>query len=57
MATFVWRPAKMFGGKKWHQNNPGSNGQDETSPGPLLLTIKVTYIILKTNYGETDLTS
>jgi hypothetical protein len=27
--------------------NPGSNEWEETSPDPLLLTIKVTYIILK----------
>jgi hypothetical protein len=47
MATFVWRPAKNFGGKKWHQNNPGSNGQNETSPDPLLQMIIVTYIFLK----------
>jgi hypothetical protein len=47
MTTFVWHPAKKFGGKKWCQNNPGSNGREETSPGMLLLTIKVTYIILK----------
>jgi hypothetical protein len=33
--------------KVWRQNNPGSNEREETSPGPLLLTIKVTYIILK----------
>jgi hypothetical protein len=46
MATFVWHPVK-FGGKKWRQNNLGSNGWEETSPTPLLLTIKVTYIILK----------
>jgi hypothetical protein len=45
MTTFVWRPAKKVGGKKWHKNNSGSNEGDETSPGPLLLTIKVTYII------------
>jgi hypothetical protein len=31
-----------FGAKKWCQNTPGSNGQEETSPDPLLLTIKVT---------------
>jgi hypothetical protein len=24
MTTFVWCPAKKFGGKKWRQNNPGS---------------------------------
>jgi hypothetical protein len=47
----------MFGDKKWRPNNLGSNGREETSPGSLLLTIKVTYIILKTNRGETDLTS
>jgi hypothetical protein len=47
MTTFVWCPAKMFGGKKWQQNNPGSNEWEEMSPGLLLLTIKVTYIILK----------
>jgi hypothetical protein len=29
--------------------NPGSNGREETSPGLLLLTIKITYIILKNN--------
>jgi hypothetical protein len=57
MPTFIWRPTKMFGDKKWRQNNLGSNGREETSPGSLLLTIKVTYIILKTNRGETDLTS
>jgi hypothetical protein len=43
MATFVWSPAKKFGGKKWHQNNPGSNGREKTSPCPLQLTIKVKY--------------
>jgi hypothetical protein len=47
MAAFVWRPGKKSGGKKWHQNNPGSNGREETSPSPLPLTIKVIYIILK----------
>jgi hypothetical protein len=47
MTTFVWHPAKKFGSKKWRQNNPGSNGWEETSSGPLLLTIKVIYIILK----------
>jgi hypothetical protein len=47
MANFVWCPAKKFGGKKWCQNNPGSNEQEETPLGPLLVTIKVTYIILK----------
>jgi hypothetical protein len=47
MTTFIPRPPKKFGGEKWHQNNPGSNGREETSPGPLLLTIKVTYMILK----------
>jgi hypothetical protein len=47
MATFVWCPAKKFGGKKWCQNKIGSNWWYETSPSPLLLTIKVTYIILK----------
>jgi hypothetical protein len=31
----------------WCQNNLGSNGREETSPAPLLLRIKVTYIILK----------
>jgi hypothetical protein len=46
MATFVWRQ-DMFGGKRWCQNNPGSNGHLLTSPGPLLLTLKVKYIILK----------
>jgi hypothetical protein len=44
---FCMMPKQKFGGKKWRQNNPSSNGWDETSPGPLLLTIKVTYIILK----------
>jgi hypothetical protein len=57
MATFIWCSAKKFGGKKWHQNNLGSNGREETSPGPLLLMIKVTYIILKNKRGETDITS
>jgi hypothetical protein len=47
MATFVWCPAKKFGGKKWHQNNHGSNVREETSLGSLLLMIKVIYIILK----------
>jgi hypothetical protein len=47
IASFVWRLAKKFVGKKWRQNNPGSNGQEETSPCPLLLMIKITYIILK----------
>jgi hypothetical protein len=47
MTTFIWCSAKNFGGKKWHQNNTGSNRQEETSLGPLLLTIKVIYIILK----------
>jgi hypothetical protein len=32
MATFVWYLAKKFCGKKWCQNNQGSNGQEETSP-------------------------
>jgi hypothetical protein len=45
MATFVWRPTKKFGSKKWCQNNPGSNEREETSPDPLLLAIKVIYII------------
>jgi hypothetical protein len=49
MATFIWHLAKKFGGKNWRQNNPGSNGQEEMSPGSLLLTIKITYIILKNN--------
>jgi hypothetical protein len=57
MFTFVWHLAKKFGGKKLRQNNPSSNGREETSLGLLLLTIKVTYIILKINHGETDLTS
>jgi hypothetical protein len=52
MATFVWRPTKNFGGKKEHQNNPVSNGREETSPGWLLLTIKVTYIIFKKQTTE-----
>jgi hypothetical protein len=43
--TFLWCPAKKFGSKKWCQNNLGSNGREEMSPGPLLLTIKVTYAI------------
>jgi hypothetical protein len=47
MTTFVWCPTKKFGSKKWHQNNPASNGREETSLAPLLLTIEVTYIILK----------
>jgi hypothetical protein len=47
MATFIWHQARNFGGKKWHQNNPGSNGRNETSPGLLLLMIRVTYIFLK----------
>jgi hypothetical protein len=47
MTTFVWSPDKKFAGKKWCQNNPGSNGREETSPSSLLLTIKVAYIILK----------
>jgi hypothetical protein len=47
MATFIWRLAKKFDNKKWCQNNPGNNEQEETSPGSLLLMIKVTYIILK----------
>jgi hypothetical protein len=25
--------------KKWRQNNPNNNGREETSPGPLQLTI------------------
>jgi hypothetical protein len=42
VTTFVWRPAQKFGTKKgWYP------GWEETSPGPLILTIKVTYIILK----------
>jgi hypothetical protein len=40
MATFVWAPANKLGGKKWCKSNPGSNGREERSPGPLLLTIK-----------------
>jgi hypothetical protein len=32
--------------KVWRQNNLGSNEREETSLGLLLLTIKVTYIIL-----------
>jgi hypothetical protein len=44
---FCMAPAKKLDGKKWCQNNLCSNGQEETSPGPLLLTIKVTYTILK----------
>jgi hypothetical protein len=44
---FVWRQAQKFGGKRWRQNNPGSNGRLLTLPGLLLLTIKVKYIILK----------
>jgi hypothetical protein len=47
MTTFIWCPDKKFDDKKWHQNNLGNNGQEETSLGPLLLMIKVTYIILK----------
>jgi hypothetical protein len=47
MTTFVWRPTKKYDSKKWRQNNPGSNEWEETSSNPLLLTIKVTYIILK----------
>jgi hypothetical protein len=47
MTTFVWRLAKEFGGKKWCQNNLGSNGREEVSSGLLLLMIKVIYIILK----------
>jgi hypothetical protein len=39
MATFVWCPANKFGGKKWCENNPGSNGCEERSPCPLLLMI------------------
>jgi hypothetical protein len=38
---------KSLMAKKWHQNDPGSNGREETSAGPLLLMIKVTYTILK----------
>jgi hypothetical protein len=56
MTTFVWCPAKMFDSKNWRQNNPGSNGWEETSPGPLLLMIKVTYII-KNKLWKTDLIS
>jgi hypothetical protein len=40
---FCMAPSQIF----WHQNNPGSNRREETSPGPFLLMIKVTYIILK----------
>jgi hypothetical protein len=47
MATFVWRQAQKFGGKRWRQNNPGSNGRLLMSPGPLLLTIKVKYTSFK----------
>jgi hypothetical protein len=47
MATFVSCLAKKFGAKKWRQYNLGNNGREETSPGPLLLTIKVAYIILE----------
>jgi hypothetical protein len=47
LATFVWCPTKKFGGRKRCQNNSGSNGQEETSPAPLLLTMKVTYIIFR----------
>jgi hypothetical protein len=47
MTTFVWHPAKKFDDKKWRQNNLGNNGWEQMSPDPLLLTIKVTYIILK----------
>jgi hypothetical protein len=47
MATFIWRLDKKFDSKKWCQNNPGNNEWEEKSPGTLLLTIKVTYIILK----------
>jgi hypothetical protein len=39
MATFVWRPADKFGGRKWRENNPCSNGREERSPGLLLLMI------------------
>jgi hypothetical protein len=52
IATFVWHTAKKFDDKKWHQNNLGSNGRDETSPDSLLLTIKVIYIILKKQIVE-----
>jgi hypothetical protein len=44
---FYMHPAKKFDDNKWHQNNPGSNGWEETSSGPLLLMINVTYIIFK----------
>jgi uncharacterized membrane protein SirB2 len=44
---FLWCPANKIGGKKWRQNNIGSNGWEETSLSPLLLMIKVTYIIFK----------
>jgi hypothetical protein len=47
MTIFIWHPAKKFDDNKWHQNNPGSNGWEETSSGPLLLMINVTYIIFK----------
>jgi hypothetical protein len=47
MSTFVLHPTKKFSGKKWRQNNLGSNEQEEMSSGPLLLIIKVTHIILK----------
>jgi hypothetical protein len=44
---FCMAPSQKVCQQKWHQNNPCSNGWDETSSDPLLLTIKVTYIILK----------
>jgi hypothetical protein len=44
---FFTVPSQKVGGKQWRQNNPGNNGREETSSDPLLLTIKVTYIMLK----------
>jgi hypothetical protein len=44
---FYMAPNQKVWWQKMVPNNPGSNGREETSPGPLLLKIKVTYIILK----------
>jgi hypothetical protein len=56
MAIFVWRQAQKFGGKRWRQNNSGSNRRLLTSPAPLLLIIKVKYTSFKKHW-ETDFTS
>jgi hypothetical protein len=45
MATFIWHQAQKFGGKRWSQNNPGSNGRLLTSPGTLPLMIKIKYTL------------